>query len=55
MNVRERVSVSYVITKNGGEPDLSLMESLPAMNMKELVTTMRIIDMKDFMTPNMLE
>lgn len=55
MNVRERVSVCYAITKNDGEPDLSLIELLPAANMNELVTMMRCFEMKDLITKDMLD
>jgi hypothetical protein len=34
MNIREKVSINYVMVKNGGELDTSLIEELSSMNMK---------------------
>lgn len=48
---RERVSIGYVLVKNGGTMDTYLLEVMPQLNMKELITLMRITDMSNHITP----
>lgn len=55
MTVREKVSVNYALVKNGGEMDIGLYEDTEKMNLKELVTLMRLGEMTQTIDQDRLE
>ena len=48
--IRERVTINYSLVKNGDVMDKELLNSIEAMNLKELVTMMRMADDSGLMT-----
>lgn len=45
MTVREKVNTNFALVKNGGELDEALYADIESMNLKEIVTLIRMGDM----------
>lgn len=55
LGIRERVTVNYSMVKNGDTMDKELLEQIDKMNLKEVVTVMRMADQSGLITPEVLQ
>jgi hypothetical protein len=53
-NIREKVQLNYVITRNGFEMDTSIFQEIDAMNLKEIALMLRTFDQSSKMEPSIL-